>query len=99
MAARGAAEAVPLLQSALAREPLNSFAWGELANAREALGERGLAELASAEQNYARGDFPLALNFAERARRTLTRGTVAYQRADDITNFASEQMREASNRR
>jgi predicted Zn-dependent protease len=57
-------------------------------------GERGLAELASAEQNYAVGNYPAALNFAERARRTLETGTVSYQRALDISNFAGAELRE-----
>jgi len=97
---QGAQEAVRLLQDAVAREPENAFAWRELASAREALGQRGLAELASAEQNYAVGNYPAALNFAERARRTLERNSVAYQRALDITNFAGEQMRDmAQNQR
>lgn len=90
----GAAEAILLLQEATAREPDNAFAWRELASARELLGERGLAELASAEQNYAVGNYPAALNFAERARRTLETGTVSYQRALDISNFAGAELRE-----
>jgi predicted Zn-dependent protease len=90
----GANEAILLLQEATAREPDNAFAWRELASARELRGERGLAELASAEQNYAVGNYPAALNFAERARRTLETGTVSYQRALDISNFAGAELRE-----
>lgn len=94
----GADAAVPLLQQAIDREPDNAFAWRELASARDLRGERGLAELASAEQNFALGDFGAAMNFAERARRTLERGTPSYQRAADIATFASEEMRERAAR-
>jgi predicted Zn-dependent protease len=94
----GADEAVTLLEQAVAREPDNAFAWRELAQARDLRGERGLAELASAEQNFAVGDFGAAQSFAERARRTLDRGTPSYQRATDIAGFAGEQMRERERR-
>jgi predicted Zn-dependent protease len=90
----GAEEAVPLLQQAVQREPHNAFAWRELATAREELGQRGLAELASAEQNYAIGNFPAAMSFAERARRTLEQNTPSFQRATDIAAFAGEEVRQ-----
>jgi len=91
---RGADEAAPLLQAALATEPDNAFAWRELAQARNLQGNRPLAELASAEQNFALGNYPAALSFAERARRELPRNTPSYVRAQDIVNFASEEVRE-----
>ena len=90
----GAAEAIELLQQAVRLEPDNAFAWRELAAAREELGERGLAELASAEQNYAMGNFPAALSFAERARRSLEQNTPSFQRATDIAIFATEEVRQ-----
>lgn len=95
----GADEAVRLLERAVALEPDNAFAWRELASARELRGERALAELASAEQRYAVGDFSAAVNFAERARRDLTTGTPAYQRATDIVRFAGEELREQAEHR
>jgi predicted Zn-dependent protease len=91
---RGADEAVPLLQAALARESDNAFAWRELAQARNLQGDEAQAELASAEQNFAIHNYPAALSFAERARRSLPRNTPSYIRATDIVEFASEQLRE-----
>jgi len=88
----GTEEAIPLLQAALARDPDNAFAWRELASARDLRGEQGLAELASAEQNFAIGDYRASINFAERARRTLQRNTPSYQRANDIINFAGNEI-------
>lgn len=90
----GADEAVELLQAAIAREPDNAFAWRELASARDLRGEEGLAQLASAEQNFALGDYGAALSFAERARRTLPRNTPSFQRANDIVTFAGNEVRE-----
>jgi predicted Zn-dependent protease len=95
----GADEAVTILSEVVAREPDNAFAWRELAQARDLRGEQGLAELASAEQNFAIGDYSSALNFAERARRTLPRNTPSYQRANDIVNFAGNEVRDRERRR
>ncbi|MGE3929848.1 MAG: M48 family metalloprotease [Hyphomonadaceae bacterium] len=94
----GAEEAVALLTRATQIEPDNAFAWRELAQARELMGQRGLAELASAEQNYAMRNYPAAVSFAERARRTLEQNTPSYQRASDIAIFAGEEVREIEER-
>jgi predicted Zn-dependent protease len=90
----GADAAVPLLQSAIAAESDNAYAWRELAAAREIRGERSLAELASAELNFSVGNYPAAMSFAERARRALPRNTPSFQRATDIVTFASAEIRE-----
>ncbi|QGZ95416.1 M48 family metalloprotease [Terricaulis silvestris] len=95
----GADAAVPLLQAAIDREPDNAFAWRELAQARNQQGNESLAELASAEQNFAIGNFPAALNFAERARRGLARNTPSYQRSVDIVTFSSTQIRDMDRER
>ncbi len=95
----GAEEAVRLLQQAIQREPDNAFAWREIAQARDLLGQEALAQLASAEQNFALGDYGSALSFAERARRTLPRNTTDYQRANDIVTFAGNEMRDRANDR
>ena len=94
----GADEAVRLLERALMIEPDNAFGWRELASARELRGETSLAELASAEQNYATGDFQTAVSFAERARRDLPAGTPAYQRASDIAAFAAQEVQQRRGR-
>jgi len=88
----GADQAIALLEDAVAREPDNAFAWRELAASHDLKGEEGLAELASAEQNFSMGDFATAQNFAVRATRQLTRGTPAFQRATDIASFSADQI-------
>jgi predicted Zn-dependent protease len=95
---QGADEAIALLQEAAALDPDNAYAWREIAIARDLKGEPALAELASAEQNFALGDYSAALNFAERARRGLPRNTPNYQRAADLVNFAGEEVRQRAER-
>lgn len=91
-------EAIRLLQEAVRKEPDNGFAWREMASARFDRGEEPLAELASAEASFTVGDYSSALNFAERARRSLPRNTTDYRRADDIVNFAGNEVRERMER-
>jgi predicted Zn-dependent protease len=91
---QGAEEAIALLRRVTAREPDNAFAWRELAQARAERGDEALAQLASAEQNFALGDYGMALSFAERARRELPRNTPDYQRAIDIVTFSGNEMRD-----
>jgi len=94
----GSDEAIRLLQAAVRKEPDNGFAWREMASARFQRGEESLAELASAEASFTVGDYTSALNFAERARRSLPRNSVDYRRADDIVNFAGNEVRERMQR-
>ncbi|MBL8548069.1 MAG: M48 family metallopeptidase [Hyphomonadaceae bacterium] len=95
----GSDEALRLLSEAVAKEPDNGFAWREMAATRYERGEESLAELASAEASFTVGDYSSALSFAERARRSLPRNTVDYRRADDIVNFAGNEVRERAERR
>jgi predicted Zn-dependent protease len=94
----GTEEAINLLNAAVRKEPDNGFAWREMASARYERGEEPLAELASAEASFTVGDYSSALSFAERARRSLPRNTVDYRRADDIVNFAGNEVREQMQR-
>lgn len=95
----GTDEAIRLLSEVTRKEPDNGFAWREMAAARYERGEESLAQLASAEASFTVGDYMTALNFAERARRTLPRNTTDYQRANDIVNFAGNEVREQMQQR
>lgn len=95
----GTEEAIRLLNEAVRKEPDNGFAWREMASARFERGEEPLAQLASAEASFTVGDYSSALNFAERARRALPRNSVDYRRADDIVNFAGNEVRERMQQR
>jgi predicted Zn-dependent protease len=90
----GTDEALGLLQDAVAREPDNGYAWREMAQAREMRGEEGMANLASAEEAFSIGDYALAGNFAERARRVLPHNIPAYQRATDIVTFSVQHLQD-----
>jgi predicted Zn-dependent protease len=57
-------------------------------------GEEGMANLASAEESFSIGDFGLAGNFAERARRVLPHNIPAYQRATDLVDFSTQRLQE-----
>jgi predicted Zn-dependent protease len=94
-------EAVQHLEASLSVDRENGLAWRELSTAYDRLGEAGLARLASAEQFYVGGNFPLARNFAERARRELSPETqpIAYRRVDDIITFTQNALEDAENRR
>ncbi len=72
------------LRDALVAEPENGFAWAQLAINMEKQGRRGDAQLATAESAYSIGNIVQANAFANRAIRSLERGTPTYRRADDI---------------
>jgi predicted Zn-dependent protease len=95
----GADEAIPILTRATQLEADNAYVWRELAAARDLRGEEGLAQLASAEMNFAIGNHGAALSFAERARRSIPRNTPSYQRAQDIVDFSGEEVRRQVERR
>ena len=88
LAARGTdadlQEAKSVLNQALAVERDNSFAWRELSVVYERLGERALAEHATAESRYHVGDYEQARRFARRALEDLEQGSIAYVQASDI---------------
>ena len=87
-------EAVDHLRFALTEEPDNAFGWFQMSLAHEALGERAMAELATAERAYAVGDNVQAFQFASRARDDLERGTPSYLRAVQIIAAAQPSPRE-----
>ncbi|MEM6626901.1 MAG: M48 family metalloprotease [Pseudomonadota bacterium] len=79
------AEAEELLNRAIAFEPQNAFAWGQLARAYGALGREGEAQLATAEQAYVVGDYQRAYIFSRRAQNNLSPNTPQGRRANDIS--------------
>jgi predicted Zn-dependent protease len=92
-------EAVGLLTAATHLEPDNGLAWREMSTAYDRLDNDGMALLAAAEQHYVGGNLPLAQNFAQRARTSLTPQTVAWRRADDILRFSEIRIEEITQRR
>src|ERR1019366_9231004 len=83
---KNAAEAVPLLNTALSREPESSDAYAQLAMAYGRKGDLAQADLAAAQAAFMRGDVKTARQLATRAKTRLPIGSPAWVRADDIVN-------------
>ena len=83
---KNAAEAVPLLNAALSREPESTDAYAQLAMAYGRKGDLAQADLAAAQAAFMRGDVKTARQLATRAKTRLPIGSPAWVRADDIVN-------------
>ncbi|MEI8144375.1 MAG: M48 family metalloprotease [Alphaproteobacteria bacterium] len=79
-------EAIRELRFALQREPEAAEGHRQLAIAFGRKGERGQADLASAEAALHSGDFRAALTLARRAQLQLPTGSPGWLRAEDIAN-------------
>jgi predicted Zn-dependent protease len=84
--AKNAEEAIPILRSALQREPEVVDGHTQLAMAYGKKGDLAQADLASAEAAYLKGDTPTATLLATRAKGRFPIGSPAWVRADDIVS-------------
>lgn len=80
-------EAVKNLTIGLQADPDLPIGYHALARAYAMRGEMPMADLATAQGEFAAGDFAAAKHHAERARSGLKPGTPAWLRADDIVSF------------
>lgn len=87
-----AAPAAKELEIALRQEPDNDFGWYQAADAYARLKQPAKADLATAERYYAVGNYRPAMQFAFRAQKGLSQGTVEWQRANDILATAQAQV-------
>lgn len=85
-------EAIQQLQTAISQDSDEPFGWYELAQAYGRLGQKGKAELATAERYFLVDAFPQAMQFAVRAQRQLQQGSTDWQRATDILTIAQTQQ-------
>jgi predicted Zn-dependent protease len=85
--AKNAAEAVPLLRAAIAKEPESGDAYEQLAMAYGRNGDLADADLASAQAAFSRGDNKTARELAARAKMRFPVGSPGWVRADDIVAF------------
>jgi predicted Zn-dependent protease len=83
---KNAEEAVPLLRTALSREPESPDAYTQLAMAYGRKGDLAQADLAAAQAALTRGDVRTARQLASRAKTRLPIGSPAWVRADDIVS-------------
>jgi predicted Zn-dependent protease len=84
-------EAVPILRTALLKEPEESNAYTTLAMAYGRENDLADADLASAQAAFARGDNKTARELAERAKQRFPIGSPGWVRADDIVAFNKNQ--------
>ena len=84
--AKNAEEAIPILRTALQREPEVVDGYTQLAMAYGKKGDLAQADLASAEAAYLKGDAPTATLLATRAKGRFPIGSPAWVRADDIVS-------------
>jgi len=80
-------EAIPLLHSALAKEPESTEAYEQLAMAYGRKGNLADADLASAQAAFSRGDNKTARDLAARAKTRFPIGSPGWVKADDIVAF------------
>jgi predicted Zn-dependent protease len=85
-------EAAQQLQTAISQDSDEPLGWYELALAYGRLGQKGKAELATAERYFIVDAFPQAMQFAVRAQRQLQQGSTDWQRATDILTIAQTQQ-------
>jgi predicted Zn-dependent protease len=85
--AKSAEEAIPLLRTALIKEPESTEAYVTLAMAYGRKNDLADADLASAQAAFARGDKKTARELAERAKQRFPIGSPGWVRADDIVAF------------
>ena len=93
------AEAEPLLKRAIAQDPENPFAWYQLGVIYDRLHDEPRAALAQAESYTLSGDAKGAVAKARFARNGLTKGTRDWLRADDIAEFATNELADKKHRR
>jgi predicted Zn-dependent protease len=84
-------QAIPLLHTALMKEPEASDAYTTLAMAYGRKNDLADADLASAQAAFARGDNKTARELAERAKQRFAIGSPGWVRADDIVAYNKNQ--------
>ena len=85
--ASAADEVISLLSVALQKEPDLADGFPALARAYALKGDEPMAQLATAQQLFAQGDYANAKIQATRAQAKLKRGSPAWLRADDIVSY------------
>ncbi|WP_299345744.1 M48 family metalloprotease [uncultured Maritalea sp.] len=80
-------EAIRQLKRVSATSPKSPRPFAILARAYAKLGDKGQADLASAEAALLNGEEGLARSLAKKAQRNLTKGTPAWLRSDDILSL------------
>jgi predicted Zn-dependent protease len=80
-------EAIPILQTAVLREPESPDAYGQLAMAYGQKNDLAHADLASAQAAFIRGDIKTAREIATRAKTRFPVGSPGWVKADDLASL------------
>lgn len=92
-------EAVPLLKRAINQDPDNPFAWYQLGVIYDRMKDEPRAALAQAESSSLAGEMKTAAARARFARAGLPKGSRDWLRADDIAEFAGNELASRKKRR
>jgi predicted Zn-dependent protease len=84
---KSADEAIPLLRTAVTREPEMADGYSQLAMAYGRKGDLAEADLAAAQAAFASGDYRTARDLATRAKTRFPTGSPGWVRADDIATY------------
>jgi predicted Zn-dependent protease len=84
---KSADEAIPLLRTAVSREPEMADGYSQLAMAYGRKGDLAEADLAAAQAAFASGDYRTARDLATRAKTRFPTGSPGWVRADDIVTY------------
>ncbi|HML13442.1 MAG TPA: M48 family metalloprotease [Xanthobacteraceae bacterium] len=84
---KAADEAIPLLRTAVTREPEMADGYSQLAMAYGRKGDLAEADLAAAQAAFATGDYRTARDLATRAKTRFPTGSPGWVRADDIATY------------
>jgi predicted Zn-dependent protease len=84
---KDADEAIPLLRTAVTREPEMADGYSQLAMAYGRKGDLAEADLAAAQAAFASGDYRTARDLATRAKTRFPTGSPGWVRADDIVTY------------
>ena len=84
---KDADEAIPLLRTAITREPDMADGYSQLAMAYGRKGDLAEADLAAAQAAFASGDYRTARDLATRAKTRFPTGSPGWVRADDIVTY------------
>jgi predicted Zn-dependent protease len=77
-------KSIDILNNSLFINRTNSYSWYLLAKAYALNNDLALAQYASAERYYLRGDKALALSFAKKAIKNIDKDTVEWYRTNDL---------------
>lgn len=91
--------AIKALNKSLFLNPNNSYAWFLLAKGYALTGDLALAQYASSERYYLRGDKALALSMLKKAIKNIDNNSVEWYRANDLLYILTDKVENADDKK